>query len=145
MRIVTDLFMIPKLLVAEGNYYLITFAKKVISKPSSPLTELVYYYSARRARSIFMMHVKLNPITHGGGLFGLDHQIVDHNSKTALSSTSKLGDFLVLSIRHILAEFKRNRFPRGVAAVVFEMKRLEKLNIRSFLFRLKTMQMQKGV
>ena len=41
----------------------------------------------------------------GGGAFGLDHQIIDHNSKTALSSTSKLGDFLFLSIRHILAEF----------------------------------------
>ena len=38
---------------------------------------------------------KLNPITGThGGLFGLDHQIIDHNSKTALSITSKLGDFL---------------------------------------------------
>ena len=47
-----------------------------------------------------------NPITYGGGgLFGPDHQIIDHNSKTALSSTSKLGDFLFLSIRHTLAEF----------------------------------------
>ena len=36
---------------------------------------------------------------------GPDNQIIDHNSKTALSSTSKLGDFLFLSIRHILAEF----------------------------------------
>ena len=46
-----------------------------------------------------------NPITYGGGgLFGPDHQIIDHNSETALSSTSKLGDFLFLSIRHILAE-----------------------------------------
>ena len=38
----------------------------------------------------------LNPITYGGGEggpFGLDHQIIDHNSKMALSSTSKLGDF----------------------------------------------------
>ena len=36
----------------------------------------------------------LNPITYGGGgLFGKDYQIIDHNSKTALSSTSKLGDF----------------------------------------------------
>ena len=46
-----------------------------------------------------------NPITYGGGLFGPDHQIIGHNSKTAPSSTSKLGDFLFLSIRHILAEF----------------------------------------
>ena len=29
----------------------------------------------------------------GEGLFGPDHQIIDHNSKTALSNTSKLGDF----------------------------------------------------
>ena len=41
----------------------------------------------------------------GGGEFGPDHQIIDHNSKTALSSTSKLGDFLFLSITYILAEF----------------------------------------
>ena len=40
----------------------------------------------------------------GGGLFGQDHQIIDHSSETALSSTSKLGDFLFLAIRHILAE-----------------------------------------
>ena len=41
----------------------------------------------------------------GGGGVGQDYQIIDHNSKTALSSTSKLGNFLFLSIRHILAEF----------------------------------------
>ena len=47
-----------------------------------------------------------NPITYGGGgLFGPDHQIIDRNSKMALSSTSKLRNFLFLSIRHILAEF----------------------------------------
>ena len=46
-----------------------------------------------------------NPITYGGRLFGPDHQIIDHNSKTALSGISKLGDFLFLSITHILAEF----------------------------------------
>ena len=35
----------------------------------------------------------LNPITYrGGSLFGPDHQIIDHNSKTAQSSTSKLSD-----------------------------------------------------
>ena len=31
-----------------------------------------------------------------------------------------------------------------VAEVVFEMRRLEKLSIRSFLFRFKTMEMQRG-
>ena len=39
------------------------------------------------------------------GLFGPDHQIIDHNFKTAITNTSKLGDFLFLSIGHILAEF----------------------------------------
>ena len=29
----------------------------------------------------------------GGGLFDPDHQIIDHNSKMALSSTSKLSNF----------------------------------------------------
>ena len=54
----------------------------------------------------------INPITYctrggggGGGLFGPDHQIIDHNSKTALSNTSKLDDFSFLSIRHVLAGF----------------------------------------
>ena len=42
---------------------------------------------------VYYFHVVINPITWGGGLFGPDHQIIDHNSKTALSSTSKLGDF----------------------------------------------------
>ena len=41
----------------------------------------------------WMLVFSINPITYGGGgLFGPDHQIIDHNSKTALSSTSKLGD-----------------------------------------------------
>ena len=45
-------------------------------------------------------------ITYGGrGLFGPDHQIIDRNSKTTLSSTSKLGAFLLLSTRYILTEF----------------------------------------
>ena len=50
----------------------------------------------------------LNPMTYargGGGLSGPDLQIDDSNSKTAQPSTSKLGDFYFLSIRHILAEF----------------------------------------
>ena len=37
---------------------------------------------------------RIDPVTYrGGGLFGPDHQIIDHNSKTALSSTSRIGDF----------------------------------------------------
>ena len=50
----------------------------------------------------------LNPIWTmggGGGLFGPDHQIINLSSKTALSSTSKLGNILFLFIGHILAEF----------------------------------------
>ena len=57
----------------------------------------------------------VNPITYGGGiLVSPDHQIIDHNYKTALSSTSKLGDLYFLPIRHILAEFEENRFSRGL-------------------------------
>ena len=85
-------------------------------------------------------------MTYGGGiLVSPDHQIINHNYKTALSSTSKLGDLYFLPIRHILAEFEENRFSRGVAAVVFEMRRLEHLNIWFFLFCLKAMEMQREV
>ena len=45
----------------------------------------------------------INPTTYW--LFGQDHHIIAHNSKMALSNTSKLGRFLFLSIGHILAEF----------------------------------------
>ena len=62
----------------------------------------------------------------GGWLFGPDHHIIDYNSKTALSSTSKLGAFLFLSTRHILQNFSKIESP-GVAAVVFEVRRLETL------------------
>ena len=60
--------------------------------------------------SVAVILVSVNPITYGWGggggrLFRQDHQIIDHNSKMALSSTSKLGNFSFLSIRHILAEF----------------------------------------
>ena len=34
-------------------------------------------------------------------ILNVHHQIIDHNSKTALSSASKLSDLLFLSIRHI--------------------------------------------
>ena len=50
------------------------------------------------------IHVLTLQPTGGGGV-GPDHQIIDHNSITALSTTSKLGEFLFLSIKHILAEF----------------------------------------
>ena len=66
------------------------------------------------SKTFQLIFTKLNHITYGGGgLFGPDHQIIDHNSKTALSSTSKLGDFLILSIRHILAEFWQIYIPGG--------------------------------
>ena len=77
-----------------------------------------------------------NPITYGGGgggAFGWDHQIIDHNSKMAVSSTSKSGDFCF----YLLDTFGRilgKSIHQGVAAVVFEMRRLEKLNIRIFCF-----------
>ena len=37
----------------------------------------------------------LNLTRDGGGLFGPDHQTIDHNSKTALFSTSKLCFYLL--------------------------------------------------
>ena len=66
----------------------------------------------------------LNPMTYGGRLFGQDHQIIDHNSKTALSSTSKLGDFYYL-LDTSLQNFSKIDSPWGVAAVVFEMRHLD--------------------
>ena len=54
----------------------------------------------------FVIVYSFNPTTYGGwGLFGPDNQIIDRNSETNLSRTSKLGDILFLSMRHILAEF----------------------------------------
>ena len=72
-----------------------------------------------------------NPITREA--FGWDHQIIDHNSKMAVSRTSKFGDFLF----YLLDTFWQNlakSIHQGVAAFVFEMRRLEKLNIRIFCF-----------
>ena len=40
--------------------------------------------------------------------------------------------------------FSKIDSPRGVAAVVFEMRRLEKFNIQFFLFPFKTMERQRG-
>ena len=65
--------------------------------------------------------LRVNPIAYrGGGGVGLDHQIIDHNSKTALYSTSKLGDFDFLSIRQIFAEMRTFDSP-----AVFEMRSLK--------------------
>ena len=75
-----------------------------------------------------------NPITREA--FGWDHQIIDHDSKMAVSRTSKFGDFLF----YLLDTFWQNlakSIHQGVAAFVFEMRRLEKLNIRIFLFHFK--------
>ena len=83
---------------------------------------------AERCQKFFPnIQTSINPIIYEG--VGPDHQIIDRNSKTVLSSTSNLGNFLFLSIRQILAEFKKNRLTRGVAAVVFEMRHPEKLNL----------------
>ena len=51
------------------------------------------------------------------GLFGPDHQIIDHSSKL---------------------------IPLGVAVFIFEMRRLEKLKMLTFFVLLETMEMQKG-
>ena len=62
----------------------------------------------------------------------------------ALSNTSKLAHFLFLSIGHIWQNFSKIDSPRGVAAVVFERRCLETLNIiyiQFFLFCFETMEM----
>ena len=56
------------------------------------LVKLILVVPATNALSERFMFC-LNPVTYGVGLFGSDYQIIDHNSKTTLSSTSKLGDF----------------------------------------------------
>ena len=60
----------------------------------------------------------------GGGGGGRDHQIIYHNSKTALSSTSKHVDFFIYYTHfgRILAK-SVNQGEGGVGAVVSEMRR----------------------
>ena len=71
-----------------------------------------------------------NHITYEGrGPVGPDHQSIDHNSKTALSSTSKLLSSVFIHFTHVLENFSKIDSPGGVSAVVFEMRCLEKLNI----------------
>ena len=66
----------------------------------------------------------------GGGERGLldrTIRLLTVTLKRLYLATPNLQTFL--SIRHILAEFQQNRFASGVAAVVFGMRRPEKLNI----------------
>ena len=42
-----------------------------------------------------------------GGLFGLDHQTIVNNSKTALFSTSKLGDILFYPLDTFWQNFRK--------------------------------------
>ena len=89
---------------APVKFYLsVTFGLSCMISPVAP-TRLSTFYAYL---IIKIKNRNLNPITYRacGGLFGPNHLIIDHNPKTALSSTSKLGDFLVLSIGHILAQF----------------------------------------
>ena len=73
----------------------------------------------------------------------MDYQIIGHNSKTALSSTSKLGDFLFYPLDTFWRNF--NKIDTPVAAVVFKMRHLEKLNMLNLLVHFKSMEMQSGV
>ena len=60
-----------------------------------------YYHRDLVAIAAARQTYNLTPITHGGrGFLGRTIRLL--NPKAALSSTSKLGDFLFLSIRHIL-------------------------------------------
>ena len=77
---------------------------------------------------------KFNLITYGWG--GFLAQTTRLLTITLKRLSSKLGDFLFLSIRHILAEFLQNRFTKGVASVVVEMRHLKKLSIRIYFVSL---------
>ena len=55
----------------------------------------------------------------GGGVrvrgpFCPDHQIIDYNSKTALSSTSKLGDFSFYRLDTFWQNFSKINSPGGL-------------------------------
>ena len=87
-----------------------------------------------------------NPITYGGG--GFLARII-RLSTTTLKWLYLAPPNFVTFCFYLLDTFWQNfseiDSPGVVAAVVFEMRRLEKLKIRSFLFSFKTMEMQKGV
>ena len=52
---------------------------------------------------------RVNPIAYGGGgLFGLCHQTVSHNSRTLSSRLPKLSDFSFLLFGHIVTKFQVN-------------------------------------
>ena len=89
----------------------------------------------------------LNPITYGGGggAFGPDHQIIEQNPKTALSSTSELGDFYFYLLDTFWQNFCKIDSPGGCCSCFFVMRRLEKLNMQLFLFCFKTMELHMWV
>ena len=57
-----------------------------------------------------------NPINlgGGGGAFGPHHQNIDHNSKTVLSSASKLGDFCFYLLDTFWQHFSKINSPEGL-------------------------------
>ena len=65
----------------------------------------------------------------GGGLFGLSHQTVSHNSRILSSRLPKLSDFSFLLFGHIAPKFQVNRSSRGVAAVIFQTRGHEKSGV----------------
>ena len=101
---------------------------------------LIYDKSGRELRHrILLSFFVVEILSMTESVARLDLQMV-------ISSTSKLVDFLFLSVRHIFGRILAKSINQGggVAAVVFEMKRLKKSNIQISLFRFKTMEMQKG-
>ena len=79
-------------------------------------------------------------------LLGPGHQIIYHNSKTALYSTFKLGVFSFIYQTHfgrIVAKSIHQGREGGLLQLCLKWRRLEKLNKQNF-FCFKTMQMHGG-
>ena len=90
-------------------------------------------------------HYRVNPITYGwGGLFARTIRLSTTTLKRLYLAPPNLVTFCFYLLDTFWQNFSKIDSPGGVAAVVFEMRRQEKLNLRNFCFCLKTMEMQRG-
>ena len=67
----------------------------------------------------------------GGGHFGPCHQTGSQNSRTLSPRVSKISDFSLMHLGHIVAKFQV--FARGIAAVIFRTRGHEK-HMNIFIF-----------
>ena len=82
---------------------------------------ILFQYSFDGAIKCKLRNVTFDHLTllASGGLRGPDGIIISCLSKTPQSTTVKLADFYLLSIRQILGEFQQNRSAREVATADF--------------------------